>query len=228
MRYMIIDTETNTLPDYKRSAEAEGQPRLAEFAAIIVDYDGEQIEEYQRYIQPHGWNMEAGATAVNKITNELLDTKGIPVEHVLDWYAERIVVNRLPVIAFGAQFDTKIMRGELRRREMVRAELEHRAVNEEADLFTRTPNVCLMRQARPFAKTIGRELVKAGANNKGWPKLTDLMNFLGIIYDPTQLHGALADCRGAEACFRLMLDQGFQPEPIVHFSKDYDAIKEAK
>lgn len=223
--FLVIDTESNGLFDYKRSAEAAEQPRLVEFAAILVDANGDKEEEFQRYILPDGWKMTPEATEVNGITDEMLREKGVPVAEVLDFYTTQILSGRA-VVAFAAQHDCKIMRGELRRREAIRADFEHRAMNEEADLFTRTPNVCLMRQARPFAKTIGRELVKAGANNKGWPKLTDLMNFLGVIYDPTSLHGALADCRGAEACFRLMLDQGFQPEPTVYFSKD--AIKGAQ
>jgi len=131
-------------------------------------------------------------------------------------------------VAFGAQFDTKVMRGELRRREAINCEAEHRMFNEECDLFEQTFNTCLMRQARPFAKSIGRELVKAGGNNKGWPKLTDWLDFMGVIYDPATLHGAHADARATAAGFRLMLDENFAPAPSVHRSKDYDAIKEAK
>jgi DNA polymerase III epsilon subunit-like protein len=229
MRYLIIDTETNKLPDYKRSAQAEGQPRLAEFAAIIVNEHGERIEpEYQNYIKPDGWTMEAEATSVNKITQEMLERSGVPVAEVLQWYMNRIIIDQLPVIAYGAQFDTKIMRGELRRREGVNAAIEHREENEDADLFEVTPNVCLMRQARPFAKLIGRELVKASGSNKGWPKLTDLCDFLGVIYDKESLHGALADARAAQTCFAVMVHQGFVPEPMVHYSKDYEAIKAAK
>lgn len=235
MRYLIIDTETNALPDYNRPAEAEGQPRLAEFCGIIVDERGDTIDEWQRYIQPgigpdgnDLWSMEPGATAINKITDEVLREKGVPVAEVLNWYKARVMFDLLPVVAFGAQFDTKIMRGELRRAEAVDCVAEHRAFNEDCDMFELTKNVCLMRQSRAFAKSIGRELVKAGANNKGWPKLTDWLDFMGVIYDKDSLHGAHADARATAAGFRLMLDQNFVPQPTVHYSKNYEAIKEAK
>jgi DNA polymerase III epsilon subunit-like protein len=235
MKYLVIDTETNALPDYGRSAEAEGQPRLAEFCGIIVDEQGDTIEEWQRYVQPgigpdgkDRWCMEPGATEVNKITDDLLREKGTSILEVLDWYVSRIIIDRMPVVAYGAQFDTKIMRGELRRAEALACETEQRAFNEECDLFEETLNTCLMRQARPFAKMIGREIVKAGGNNKGWPKLTDFCDFLGVIYDKDSMHGATADARAAATCFRLMLDQGFDPAPSIHRSKNYEAIKGAK
>ena len=71
-------------------------------------------------------------------------------------------------------------------------------------MFEDTPNVCLMRSARPFAKQIGRELVKAGANNKGWPKLSDLCRFLEVAQDGE--HGGLFDARSTVACLKAMVE----------------------
>lgn len=211
---LLIDTETSGLPDYKRPADAPGQPRMAEFAGILIDADGEVESEYQRYIKPEGWSMTPEATEINGITDEMLHAEGVPVAEVLDFYAQHIQAGRM-IIAYGAQFDCKVMRAELR-------------IAGRDDLFKHTRNVCLMRQARPFAKIIGREIIKAGGNNKGWPKLTDLANFLGAIYEPDQLHGALMDARLATVCYRLMLDQGFKAEPEVHHAKDYETIRSAK
>ncbi|WP_293880504.1 3'-5' exonuclease [Sphingomonas sp.] len=218
--FMVFDTETNGLMDYKRPADAPGQPRVAEFAAILLDAEGNVEQEFQRYIKPPwsedgpDWLMTLEATTVNKITDEVLLNEGVPIKEVLEWYGERINEG-YAVVAFGAQFDCKMMRSEFRRAEM-------------DDLFERTRNVCLMRSARPFAKSIGREIIKAGGSNKGWPKNTDLANFLGVIYDPATLHGALCDARMTTANFRAMLDLGFVPEPEVHHAKNYEEIRDAK
>lgn len=217
MKFLIIDTETNGLPDYKRPADAPGQPRVAEFAGIIIDHNGEVDREYQRFIKPpssedgYDWLMSPEATATNHITDEDLQTLGVPIEEVLTWYKDRILEG-LPIVAFGAQFDCKMMRAEFRRAGW-------------DDLFERTPNICLMRSARPFAKLVGRELTKAGGSNRGWPKHTDLADFCGAIYDRETLHGALADARLSTVCFRYMLDHGFDAVPEVHHAKDYEAIR---
>jgi len=210
MPYILIDIETNGLMDYKRPADAEGQPRIAEFAAILLDDSGEIESEFQRYILPDDWSMTPETTAVNLITDEVLRAEGVPIKEVLDFYDLHIRAGR-PMVAFGAQFDGKLMRSEFRRAG-------------RDDLFEITPNLCLMRTARDFAKSIGREIVKAGGSQKGWPKLTDFCNFCGVTVG--KVHGGLEDARLAALCFRYMLDNGFDPAPTVHHAKDYDAIKD--
>lgn len=202
MSYVVIDCETNGLMDYKRPADADGQPRVAEFAAILLDDNGEVEAEFQRYVQPDGWTMSPETTEINGLTTEFLQRHGAPIAAVLDAYEGHILAGR-SVIAYGAQY--------------------RRATRD--DLFERTPNICLMRSARPFAKQIGREIIKAGGNNKGWPKLSDLCAFLDVIQGKE--HGALEDARSTAECFRRMLAAGFSPTPEVHHAKDYDAIKAA-
>lgn len=216
MKFLIIDTETNGIMDYAKPADHPDQPRVAEFAGLLVDESGEIEGEYQRYIKPPmldtgpEWLMTEETTAINGITNQSLWNDGVPIKEVLDWYSMHIAAGRA-VVAFGAQFDCKMMRSELRRAGM-------------DDLFERTPNICLMRSARPFAKQIGRQIIKAGGSNKGWVKLTDLCAFCGVPVGP-KLHGGLEDARLAALCFRYMLDNGFIPEPDVHHAKNYEEIK---
>lgn len=212
---MLFDTETNGLMDYKRPADAPGQPRVAEFAAILTDHRGNVLHEFQRYIKPPmidgvpEWTMTPEATEINGITDEMLQAEGVPIGIVLDFWQRQVLARYVPT-AYGAQFDCKMMRSELRR-----AELD--------DLFEQTPNVCIMRAARPFAKQIGREIIKAGGNNKGWPKLSDLCAFLGV---PQQKeHGGLDDTRSLAACFKQMLELGFEPRPEVHHAKNYEEIR---
>lgn len=206
--YMVIDTETSKLPDYGKDADHPDQPRLADFAAVLLDLNGKVEREFQRYIKPEGWTMDPGASAINGLTDEFLRSQGTHIMETLDWYASQITAGRA-VVAFGAQFDCKLMRGELRR------------VGRD-DLFDRTFNTCLMRSARPFSKQIGREIVKAG-NPKGWPKLDDLCAFLGV--ERKDKHGGLPDARDTAACFQKMLELGFDPQPSVHRSKNLEQIR---
>lgn len=206
---LVIDTETNKLPDYTKDADHPDQPRVADFAAIALDASGAVQFEFQRYIKPDGWSMDPGASAINGLTDDFLREQGIPIGIVLDFYQQSIAQG-YGIVAYGAQFDCKLMRGELRR-----AGLD--------DMFYETRNVCLMREARPFAKSIGREIIKAGGNNRGWPKLDDLCAFLGI--ERTEKHGGLTDARDTALCFQKMLGLGYQPIFRVHESKNLEQIR---
>lgn len=212
MKFAVLDTETSGLMDYARPADADGQPRVAEVALIYLDELLNVEHVFQSYVEPNGWTMDPQATLINGLTDEKLREGGIPIGMVLDTYSAAIIDEKRAIVAFGAQFDCKMMRAELRRAG-------------RDDLFEQTQNICLMRSARPFAKMVGRVLTKAGGSNKGWPKLTDLCEFLGIA--PGQAHGALSDARDATACLQTMVALGFDPQPTVHHAKDYDAIRNA-
>jgi DNA polymerase III epsilon subunit-like protein len=209
--YLVIDTETSGLMDYKRPADAPGQPRVASIAFIRLSESLVVEREYERLILPTDWGVSEDTTAVHGLTMERLMSEGVPIEEVLNVYEQEIAQGRA-IVAFGAQFDCKMMRSELRRAG-------------RPDLFEETANICLMRAARPFAKKIGRELVKAGGNNKGWPKLSDLCAFLGV--EQGVEHDALDDARAVVACFTEMVKLGFDPTPEVHHAKDYEAIRSA-
>lgn len=211
--YLIFDTETNGLMDYKRDADAPGQPRVAQYGCVVVDHQGNHISSYSQYVQRDGWSMSPETTAVNGITDETLDLLGVPIILGLNYYFSHIE-RGYAVVAYGAQFDCKMMRAEARRAGI-------------GDRFEITKNVCIMRTCRSFAKSIGREIIKAGGSQKGWPKLTDLCNFLGVEPVGTA-HGASDDAATLHLCFRKMLELGYQPEPEVHYSKNLEEIRSAK
>lgn len=211
--YLIFDTETNGLMDYKRPADAPGQPRVAQFAALVTDAQGNITGSYTQYVKRDGWSMSPDTTAINGITDDMLDRDGIPIIHALDYYFN-LIERGFAVVAYGAQFDCKMMRSEARR-----AGID--------DRFEQTNNICIMREARGFAKSIGREIIKAGGSNKGWPKLTDLCNFLDVAPVGTA-HGAVDDAATLHLCFRKMLELGYEPVPEVHHAKNYEEIRSAK
>lgn len=145
MKHLIIDTETSGLFDFKLAADDPSQPRLAHLAMIYADeeFNVEAVEDF--YVRPDGWKMEPDATAVNGLTDEFLAEHGVGIAEVLQAYSLPVVKGRA-VIAFNAQFDCKVMRGEFRRAGL-------------PDLFEQTNNVCVM---RPMVKLCG--LKQPGSN----------------------------------------------------------------
>lgn len=202
-KFLIIDTETNDLPNYKLAADDDAQPRLAELAMIRVDLvDGvwKAIHEHDQFVKPDGWLMKEGATAANGLTTEFLLENGVPLVEILRAYSDAIKEGRA-VIAHNAQFDLKIMRGELRRNGM-------------DDLFEFTPNTCTMRALTPICNVPFAN----GRRGAKWPTMAEAMNHFEIPFEGQQ-HTALADARGVFQLFMKLKEIDALPEPVVHYAK---------
>jgi len=201
MSAIVIDCETSGVFDFKRSADAEGQPRLAQFAMILIDEEGIIEGEHSFFIIPDGWAMQPEATEKNGLTDDFLRTHGVPVRDALEAYSQAILSGR-HVIAFNAQFDCKQMRAELRRADM-------------PDLFEETHNVCVMRKANGV-------ILKDGGK-KGWPSLERCRQVLGLSNDGA--HGAIKDARDALDVWLYLKSQGVDLTPEVHHHAHVEEIR---
>lgn len=202
MKFAIIDTETNGLFRFKDAngvpipADDPSQPRLAHLAMILADEHLAEERTIDLYVKPDGWSMTPEAAAVNGLSDEFLEQSGVPIAEVLEQYAAVIDAGYV-IVAFNAQFDTKQMRGELRRAGM-------------DDRFERTPNICAMRAS------MGLGVKKAGGG-KGFPKLSDVCAHFGI--DLTSAHTAGGDARACLEIFRRLHAMDALPEARVHYAK---------
>jgi DNA polymerase III epsilon subunit-like protein len=199
--YLIIDTETSGVFDFKRPADDPDQPRLAELVMIFVDKDLVVEQEYQAYIRPDGWEMSPGASAVNKLTTEMLMEKGVPIDEVLDGFCMAVKDEGRVVVAHNAQFDLKQMRAELRRAG-------------RDDLFHQTRNICTMRALTDVCKIPP----SSGRGGYKFPKLSEACVFFN--FDQFGDHTALNDARATLALFRKMREIGKIIEPKVHLAKE--------
>lgn len=199
--YAILDTETTSLFDFKKPADAEGQPRLAEMALILVDADLIVEAQHQIYIKPDGWEMSLDAGKINGLTTEFLMKKGVPVAEALNLYSHIVNQGRI-IVAHNAQFDLKIMRGALRRAGM-------------PDLFENTKNICTMRGL------MGHVVKQDG--KKGFPKLSDACAHFGIVLQGQ--HTAMGDALATLQLLKQMVALNIMPEAAVHYAKEQPAGK---
>lgn len=197
-KYAVIDTESSGIFDFAKPADAEGQPRLASLGLILFDSEFNRTFEGEYLVKPDGWVMHPEATKVNGLTTEYLLEHGMALGSVLKLYTT-LVEQGYVVAAYNAQFDTKVMRGELRRAGL-------------PDLFEVTPNVCLMRACTNVCKVPK----KVGP---GWkfPKLSEACAFFKIVQ--TDEHSALGDTRAAANILIALAKLGLLPVPEVHFAK---------
>lgn len=211
MRYVVIDTETNKLATFKKPdgtphpADADDQPRLAELAMVYLDNNFEIEREFSRYVRPNGWWMEPEAAAKNGLTDEFLNEHGREVTEVLAEYQNAIEEGRA-VLAYGAQFDCKIMRGELRR-----AGLD--------DLFDRTLNSCIMQSCMSLKIPKYDEAGELIPNARGWPKLSDACRHFGI--EQEKAHTGMSDARAAAQIAKFLDNSGHLKAPTIHRAKNH-------
>ncbi|MDR6431255.1 3'-5' exonuclease [Brucella pseudogrignonensis] len=207
MKFLVIDTETTGLFNFKLPADAEGQPRLAHLAMIWADAEGKELDRQDLYVRPNGWSMPQGpgsAGAVNGLTDEFLQANGADINDVLDQYLEE-VRRGLVVVAFNAQYDLKVMRGELRRAG-------------KPDLFEQTLNVCVMRPMTALCK-----ITYANRGGFKFPNLGEALAYFG--HELKDAHKAMNDAEGALIVMRELLKLGELPTPAVHYAKEKPAEK---
>jgi DNA polymerase III epsilon subunit-like protein len=221
-RFAIVDVETSGLPPYPKKGEPPipaddpRQPRLASFtilpttATLEIDEDA----SLSTFIKPpivNGepeWRMSEGATAVNGITDEKLQTEGIPVRDVLAVYREFIGAGWI-IVCHNSIFDLKIMRGELRRADM-------------DDLFEATKNVCTMADFIDVFKIAptGKQMA-TGRYAFKQPKLIEAYrHFHGVDFEGQ--HTADADARATLAVFKGLIGLGLPIVPKVRYSKYHE------
>jgi DNA polymerase III subunit epsilon len=216
--YLVFDTETTGLPVRAAkgqppvAADDPRQPRLASYAAIVTDAEGIEISRQKFYVRPVGWTMaefdalaiadgKKPASEVNGLTDALLLEKGVPVDQVLGHYVSQIDAG-LIVVAFNAVFDTKIMRGELRRAG-------------HPDMFEETRNICAMKALKPY---IAEGLYSGGFGNVS---LTNACEFFGIVN--AEAHDAMGDAEAARAVLEILIRDGRCPAPGITLSKHKQA-----
>lgn len=197
---VVIDTETNAIPDYKLPADHPDQPRLAALGMLYLDRDLKITSQYNVMIRPDGWQMTPEASSKNGLTDELLAAEGVPVRDALAQFSGAIASDCV-VLAHNVRFDLKIMRGELRRANM-------------PDLFEQTQNVCLMRSATGTCA-----IPAARGRGLKWPSLTEAYTFFyGVA--PGGQHTAIGDAYAAVEIMRALAERNALIPPAVHYAKE--------
>jgi DNA polymerase-3 subunit epsilon len=217
MKYIVVDTETTGLFKHRNEdgsvarSDAPGQPRMVEFAAVLLD-DAFGIEStYQCYILPDRWENSDGsvmdeipaeALAVHGLSMSFLREHGKTCVSALDVYTRAVKEGRA-VIGFNNQHDSRQMRAELRRYGM-------------PDLFEETLNICAMRSITSNYKGMVKKLNGKG----GFPRLIDAAAHFGYPgYEAEKRHSALEDALATHFVAKCLHELGKLLPAEVHYNK---------
>lgn len=193
MPTLLIDTETTGVPQRGWALDDASQPRLVQFAAILLDDTGRERASASMIVRPDV-PIPDGASRIHGITDEVAAAFGVPEKAALGVFMRFAAVASIGV-AFNADFDLEIMRMVAARQRIEwRNGLEWRCACEAA-----TP-IC---QLPPTAR-----MVEVGFGDK-WkkPKLEEAHRIL-LGTELQGAHDALADVRGCAAVYLELLRRG--------------------
>jgi DNA polymerase-3 subunit epsilon len=199
MTFLLIDTETTGLFDYRKRAHEPGQPRMCSIAAILVDDKGKEVDSFYHLVNPRDWDEQTlatcgGAFAINGLSLERLRAEGTSLRLLLAGY-DQFLRECDGVAAFGVEFDTKVLRGELRRAG-------------RPDRYGARPVFCINEASTEICRIAPTDrMMMAGIRGFKKPKLAEAVEIiLGESLEGA--HDAMVDLRATARIFAIMLARG--------------------
>ena len=190
--FLIYDTETTSLLNFKLAADHPDQARIMQLGFILTNENLVPVAEGCRLIKPSNWpKIAPEAIATHGLTFEKCMDEGIPIEAVIaefDALADEMERVDGTSVAFNQQFDSKFIRGERRRLG-------------RDDRFGRAREFDPMKAATPIVNLPPTEkMLRVGRRNPKTPNLGEAFHFFtGEKMEGA--HDALADCK---ATLRIM------------------------
>lgn len=175
--YFIFDTETTSLKE----------PTIIQFAYIICDDDGHNIETYNNYWKTSVLISKASQD-VHHISEDTLIDKGLePIDELNTIHSKMEKCTR--IISHNIEFDMKAIHWTRKQHSLPKIQYDN--------LF------CTMRRSKYFVGLY---------NDKGWikwPKLIELYRFLGGEVNEDKLHDAMEDVNVLKQCYFLAKQKRF-------------------
>lgn len=185
--YLAFDTETTDLPRNHLDLAHPFQPHLVQFAGILFDQDGYEIDRLVTLVKPGpGAVMSVAAQNAHGISQERATNDGMDRREVFHWFTDR-AGSAEALIGHNVQFDIRMM-------SILGARLTGRPWQPSAPLY------CTMTQsARKVNLPPTARMLAAGRHYPKPPTLTECVaHFFG-----EELQGAHDAGADVEACIKV-------------------------
>ena len=195
MKIMFFDTETTGLPPRglgnPTPANVAYWPCVVQLSYIIYDTDTESISLANDFIiqMKSDRIIPAESTAIHGITNEMSQSRGVPIEEVLDDFILFLQTADL-VVAHNYQFDKNMVVSEIIRlpgSNTSELKKKHCAFDVMQKL---TRNYCTMNKSTKMCNI--KAYSRAGKEYTKWPTQTELCKHL-FDFEPINMHNAMND-----------------------------------
>jgi DNA polymerase-3 subunit epsilon len=188
---LAFDTETTGLPLWHDPSDHPRQPHLVQFAGIVLNDDGEEIDRLSTLVKPGaGAIMEPEAFAAHGITLERALAEGVDPIEVMAWFGAH-AAGATYLVGHNVSFDIRLMRITSARATGVKWEAP-------------CPSFCTMKRSTAIVNLPPTERMRAaGRNNPKPPKLGEAYEyFFGEKFEGA--HDALNDVRGSVRIYLLL------------------------
>ena len=204
---LVLDVETNGLPDFKAPSSAQHQARVASIGFMLCTPDGRALRTWYGVIKPVGWTLPRQLEAMLGFDQALLDLYGHDIQSTMDYLFNMVGGWRRPLtfVAHNLPFDQKLLRIESERAGM-RGRYE--------TLIQPMPTFCTMLGSVHVLKLPPTpKMVAAGFRKPKSPKLEEAYAFFNEGRPPKAAHNALADCFSCLDVFLALKKQGVAMTP---------------
>lgn len=113
-KLFFFDTETTGLPLWNEPSESPEQPHVLQYAGILTDSEGNELDRMECIVRPDGWVVTEEITKINGITHERAMDEGIPAADALEKFLTLWVKAQLR-IAHNEMFDRRMVRIAIKR-----------------------------------------------------------------------------------------------------------------
>jgi DNA polymerase-3 subunit epsilon len=198
--FLIFDTETTGLPDWRAPSDSDHQPHLVQLAMVLLDAEFRERASVSLIVKPEGWKIPDEVAKIHGITTDIAERFGVPEKSAAKLYASMLYTTGAMGVGHNVKFDLRIMRIALLRAGYTKEQLDGREVQTFCTMTTSTPIVNLP----PTDK-----MKAAGFNKPKTPNLGEcIKHFFGE--DLEGAHDAMVDVR---ACLRLF--RHLRTQPVV-------------
>lgn len=189
--FVVYDTESSDMLNFKLDADHPDQARIVQIAVALVSAEFEIIETAARIIKPDGWVIAPGAEKAHGISLERCHDEGVAIAEAIeefDAYCDRGEV----LAAFNIRWDNKFVRGERRR------------LGRE-DRFGVMREFDVMHAAKPICNIPATARMKRYGKGGGvkTPNLGEAVRIL-CGYELEGAHDALVDVKGTVDVMRVL------------------------
>ena len=191
MRVIVFDTETTGLPKtiFRNGKKIKIYPKIVQLGWLTYDLANHKLLKARDVIVqlPNGERIPAESTKIHKITNEMMDTNGLPLHDVFNEFNEDLQQSDI-VIAHNLEFDKNVLLQEYKRNGYINV----------FKVMKRHQEYCTMKSTTEFCNIIAHSRY-SGEPYVKWPRLEELHKKLFGSCPQGNLHDALND---VIVCFR--------------------------
>lgn len=192
--FLVFDTESNDMLNFKLDADHPQQARIVQLAAVLVDEGLNLMDEVSMIIRPDGWKIAPGAQKAHGISLQRCFDEGRPIAEAIEAF-DALAESCETLVAFNIRWDNKFIRGERRRLG-------------RPDRFGEKREFDVMKASSPICKIPATPaMVRAGrAKQHKTPNLSQAHEILcGATFDGA--HDAMADVLATLNVMRVLRDK---------------------